>query len=162
MQWISSTNLFCFDIDGTLTTTKSGEPFRQTADDWQWLPGRLERLIELHEQGKTLAVATNQGGIAFGYMDEGDMQTQLSILCNQAKITYLYVCYAHPKASIDGYAEEIDLFDRKPSPGMLFKAMLTARVTVKETLFVGDRAEDEQAAKNAGVDFVWAKNFFQD
>lgn len=151
-----------FDVDSTLTTTKSGETFRKDAKDWQWLPGRLERLAELHKQGITLAVASNQGGIAFGYMDEGDMQTELSILCNQAEIDYLYVCYAHEKASVDGYAEEIDLFDRKPSPGMLFKAMLRARVSAPDTLFVGDRPEDEQAAKNAGIDFVWSKDYFKD
>ncbi len=35
--------LVIFDVDGTLTTTKSGATFRESADDWQWLPGRLEK-----------------------------------------------------------------------------------------------------------------------
>lgn len=152
--------LIIFDVDGTLTTTQSGATFRKSADDWQWLPGRLKKLHELKGQGVELAVATNQGGVAFGYMEEGDVQTQLSLMCNQGGITYLWVCYAHPKASVEGYAEKIDLFDRKPSPGMLLKAMLKARVSAQETFMVGDRPEDEQAARNAGVAFQQADAFF--
>lgn len=154
--------LIIFDVDGTLTATQSGATFRKTADDWIWLPSRLTKLRELKEAGTELAVATNQGGVAFGYMSEDDIRRELSIMCNQANITYLWVCYAHPKASVEGYAEEIDLFDRKPSPGMLMKAMLKERVTVRETLFVGDRDEDEVAAKAAGIDFMWAEDFFAD
>lgn len=30
-----------------------------------------------------------------------------------------------------------------------------------ETLFVGDRPEDEEAAKNAGCAFQWADTFFK-
>lgn len=28
-----------------------------------------------------------------------------------------------------------------------------------ETLFVGDRAEDEEAAASAGIDFIWAEDW---
>ena len=163
--------LYIFDVDGTLVRTKSGAKFRKSADDWIWLPGRiekLEKLAALREQGviegqfrrdyPQLATATIQGGVAYGYHDEDDMQTQLSIMCNQAKIDHLFVCYNHPTASLEQY--RVDDFDRKPKPGMLFRAMLAARVTVMETVFIGDREEDEQAARNAGIAFVHADQFF--
>jgi D-glycero-D-manno-heptose 1,7-bisphosphate phosphatase len=51
---------------------------------------------------------------------------------------------------------------RKPGPGMLREAMSDFEADPDETLYVGDRPEDEQAAKNAGVDFVWASEFFGD
>lgn len=72
----------------------------------------------------------------------------------------MFVCYSHPKATIAKYADNADLFNRKPEPGMIFRAMLAERVTVKDTLMVGDRPEDEQAARNAGVDFMSADEFF--
>jgi D-glycero-D-manno-heptose 1,7-bisphosphate phosphatase len=51
---------------------------------------------------------------------------------------------------------------RKPLPGMLVEAMKDAGVAPEETLFVGDREEDRQAASAAGCAFRWAKDFFQD
>lgn len=49
---------------------------------------------------------------------------------------------------------------RKPAPGMLLFAMQWAGVSASETLYVGDRPEDEAAAQNAGCDFMWADEFF--
>lgn len=88
LQSLRSILLIIFDVDGTLIQTKSGDKFRRSADDWQWKPGRLEMLRDIKRLGIEIAVATNQGGIAFGYMQEGDMQTQLSIMCNEAKIPH--------------------------------------------------------------------------
>ena len=56
----------------------------------------------------------------------------------------------------------IDPSWRKPEPGMLQHAIQLFQVELEETLFVGDRPEDEQAAKNANVDFMWAYEFFGD
>ncbi len=49
---------------------------------------------------------------------------------------------------------------RKPNCGMLQAAMLDCVITPSRTLMVGDRPEDEEAAKNARVDFTWADDFF--
>ena len=43
---------------------------------------------------------------------------------------------------------------RKPKPGMLLEAAYLYKADT--LLYVGDRPEDEQAAVNAGIDFVWA------
>lgn len=152
--------LYIFDCDSTLTTTRSGAKFRKGTDDWMWLPGRLEKLAALKANGAKLAVATNQGGCAYGIkgMDETSLQTTLAIMCDQAMIDHLFVCYNHPDGKLEQY--RIDDFDRKPKPGMLLRAMLAARATAPETVFIGDRDEDEQAARNAGVQFCHADTFF--
>ena len=154
--------LYIFDVDGTLVTTKSGARFRKGADDWMWLPGRIEKLAELKAQCEQLAVATNQGGCAYGRkgMDETSLQNTLALMCDQGLIDHLFVCYNHPDGKLEQY--RVDDFDRKPKPGMLFKAMLAARVTAPETVFIGDREEDEQAARNAGIAFVHAGQFFSE
>jgi hypothetical protein len=49
---------------------------------------------------------------------------------------------------------------RKPAPGMLLHAMTQANVDPASTLFIGDSAEDSEAARNAGVAFVHRDTFF--
>lgn len=49
---------------------------------------------------------------------------------------------------------------RKPEKGMLEWHMDWQQVLPEWTLFIGDRPEDEGAAKAAGVDFIHADKFF--
>ena len=154
--------LIIFDVDGTLVTTKSGETFRKSADDWQWLPGRLEKLKALQEQGIHLGIASNQGGVAFGYMQARDIQAELRHMADAIPIHHemLSICCQHPQATIDLY--RMDSERRKPKPGMLIELMGFADVAASDTLMVGDREEDLWAAKNAGVTFMGAAKFFED
>lgn len=151
-------SLIVFDVDGTLTETKSGATFRKEASDWKWLPGRLERIRELDHQGVKLAVATNQGGVAFGYLDPQDIRAELERMAEQAHIPYVAMCFSHPKATIEAFRE--DSPRRKPGPGMLLEIIVSSGEAKEATLMVGDRDEDEQAALAAGVDFAWADTFF--
>ena len=155
--------LIVFDIDGTLVTTKSGKDFRQGADDWQWLPGRLEKCQELYNTGTKIAVASNQGGVAFGFMPKEEITYEIvRVVGDITGIGYypaaVNICYTHPKASIEEYRQ--DDVRRKPGPGMVQEAMETFGTTTQDTLMVGDRPEDEQAARHAGVAFMWADEFF--
>src|SRR5579871_5538806 len=60
--------LFIFDMDNkVLCTTKSGDKFRRSPDDWIFISGRLELLQGLKQVGKKIAVASNQAGVAYGY-----------------------------------------------------------------------------------------------
>ena len=49
---------------------------------------------------------------------------------------------------------------RNPGPGMLTAAMNDQDILPVNTLMVGDRPEDEEAAAAAGVSFLWAYEFF--
>lgn len=150
--------LYIFDVDGTLTTTASGETFRKNAADWKWLPGRREALARLDQQGAMLAIATNQGGVAFGLLNAQEIRAELASMADQAHITYVTMCFTHPKAKLPEYREDSPC--RKPGPGMLLEIIESAGVPKEDTLYVGDRPEDEQAAKAAGVAFQWADDFF--
>src|SRR6266567_3016485 len=142
--------LIGFDCDGSLVSTKSGATFRKDAADWKWLPGRVEKIRDLIRQGKRVVVITNQGGVAYGFMQQEDILAELQKMCRSVGIPVgsLYVCYTHPNAKLPQYRMEDDR--RKPGPGMLLEAMADFEAEPDETLYVGDRPEDEQAAKNAG------------
>lgn len=95
-------------------------------------------------------------------MAEADIQKELHRTARWFSIPMeaVFACYTHSTASIEQYRNENDE-RRKPNAGMLIEAMQAYHVSASETLYVGDRDEDEQAAKNAGCSFVWAKDFFE-
>lgn len=153
-----------FDADGTLVTTKSGETFRQSADDWQMLPGREEKCDELREQGVLLGLASNQAGVAFPWsrFTEAEIRVELTALSILIDGCYTGVCCSSPnEKALPEYFNANDP-RRKPNGGMLIEGMKHIGVEPHETLFVGDRPEDEGAAQSAGVAFQWAKDFFGD
>lgn len=150
--------LIIFDFNGTLVETKSGATFQKSADDWQYLPGRIEMCQRLREEGVILALATNQGGVAFGYLGEAEMLAELHVVATRLGLQHIGVCFTHPKATIAEYRRE-DI-RRKPGPGMLQEIMQRFEIMPEDTLYIGDLPEDEQCAKNAHVDFAWAKDFF--
>jgi D-glycero-D-manno-heptose 1,7-bisphosphate phosphatase len=50
---------------------------------------------------------------------------------------------------------------RKPRSGMLQLAMVRHKHTPHNSLYVGDRPEDEQAAQRVGVPFQWAWDWIE-
>lgn len=162
MQLPEGIKLVVFDVDGTLAVTRSGETFRRTADDWQWMDGRIEKCKELRADGIHLALATNQAGVAFSWsrFSQAEMQHEIEAVAAQIGAEYIGVCYSSP--NVKAKPEYHDPADnrRKPGPGMILEAMLHHGCTAEQTIMVGDREDDEGAAKAAGVRFVHADSFF--
>jgi D-glycero-D-manno-heptose 1,7-bisphosphate phosphatase len=55
-------NIPFVDIDGTLTTTKSGKPFKQSPDDIKPLPGSQKAITHFANRGYKIFGVSNQGG----------------------------------------------------------------------------------------------------
>src|SRR5260370_32354391 len=127
------------------------------------MAGRLERLQSLKAEGKFIRFATNQGGVAFDYLKEHEIQNEFMVMTREigypAGWNITHVCFTHPKSRIAKYTDVSNR--RKPEPGMLIEAMRHEDVTPDQTIMIGDRPEDEQAARAAGVDFMWADDFFK-
>ena len=79
-------------------------------------------------------------------------------MAEEAHIPYVAFDVTHPKATIEELRK--DSPRRKPGPGMLLEIIEQSGEAKRDTLMVGDRPEDEQAARNAGVNFMWADAFF--
>lgn len=155
--------LFIFDVDGTLVTTKSGDTFRRTADDWKWLPGRMKRLQDLSVEVH-VAFASNQAGVAFAWsrFSEQDITDEMAIMADATGASMWRCCFSTPnEKALPQYFNANDP-NRKPGPGMLLDIMGHLEISANKTLFVGDRPEDEGAARAAGVAFQWARDFFGD
>lgn len=149
--------LYIFDLNGTLTNT----PFVDKAP-LSILPGRAEALAELKAKGAKLSIASNQGGVAFGFTTEQAALDEVAGVASSLNIDAYRVAFGHPspKRGYEEYASQEHLSKRKPEPGMLISLMKEFRVSSLHTLMVGDRDEDRDAAHKAQCNFMWAKDFF--
>ena len=164
--------LAIFDIDGTLTEIKPAvrkkNPRLVTPNhlgEQQPISGVVERLAVIKANGIKLALATNRGGVAFGYttLEEAEaLAREAADLCLIPHAS-IYVCPYHAKArgwrAVREFARESEC--RKPNAGMLLQAADDHGVTPELSFFVGDRDTDRQAAENAGMDYFWASEFFR-
>lgn len=150
--------LYIFDKDGTICRSKSGAKFINSADDQELIPNVAERCAELRADGHALAVASNQGGVAFGIMTESEAEQIVKHAAQLINADAWNVCPHHP-AGNNEFAIECNC--RKPGSQMIFDIMVVLGYTASDTIFVGDRPEDEGAAVTAGIGFVWAKDFFE-
>jgi D-glycero-D-manno-heptose 1,7-bisphosphate phosphatase len=122
--------------------------------DFRFVPGALQAMARLHAAGYALVVLTNQSGIARGLYTEADYQAVTSAMrqamaeagCPPAAV---YHCPHHPDGVVRALAIECDC--RKPRPGMLVRAAQDLDLSLADSLLVGDKASDLQAARRAGV-----------
>lgn len=157
--------LYLFDLDGTLITGYMDRPDRDFTQ-WAVLPSRRERLEELRFAGHHVGIVTNQAGVAFGHVVEADVSVKLLAVLTALNLplsTPIRVCYAHPSATIAHYREPAQVARRKPSGAMIREMVALYREQAAQgVLYIGDRPEDEAAARDAGVTFAWARDFFGD
>ena len=168
--------LVLFDKDGTLINPKSGERFVQSPEDQILRPGVEAKLARIHAAGTKMAIVSNQGGVACGHKTLKEACDEMEYAMRLTGIMAGSFSPSHPdgeemdmaRISIysSSHVDNPDVLDedgiecRKPGPGMLLWSMNVFAMEASQTLFVGDRPEDERAAANAGVDFEWADNYF--
>jgi HAD superfamily hydrolase (TIGR01662 family) len=158
-------NLVIFDWDWTLARPESGETFRRPGEKYVWMNGerygRVEVLEWLHNQGNDIAIATNQGGIAFGLIQQDEAADKMfALLKDLSFFVPFLICPYHEKypSSYSTYCHW-----RKPLPGMLrMLHALFPNVPANKVLVVGDRFEDEGAALNAGFVYHHAMDYFRE
>jgi D-glycero-D-manno-heptose 1,7-bisphosphate phosphatase len=101
-------------------------------------------------------VATNQAGIGRGYYTEQDFQTLTEWMLGAFRargidIGRVYHCPYHPTAGVGEYHR--DSFDRKPNPGMIFRAQDDFNLDLACSVLVGNKDSDIQAGRAAGVGY---------
>ena len=151
--------LYIFDADGTLrVSTVPGQPCPNRPGEWALLPNVKEKLatIKWGEGGARFGIASNQGGVGMKYFTEADARELLREMVAEAFGPHaaagaIELCPHSPFANCPC---------RKPKPLMLVRLMHRFNARRDETLFVGDHERDEEAARRAGVRFMWAHDFF--
>lgn len=65
-------SLYIFDKDGTICRSKSGKQFINSPEDQELIPGVKEKINELKAYDHKIAIASNQGDVAFGIITQGN------------------------------------------------------------------------------------------
>lgn len=154
------------DLDGTVRQAKSGATFINDPYDQELIPGVVEAIAKYSTW--TVVGVTNQAGVEAHKKTLDDCikeqmytmqllpQIQCINLCTTFNGSDGYRCYS--------YGDVINLPSgrnyRKPSAGMLMQFIEDYHsLPLEEILMVGDRAEDEQCARNAEINFIWAEDW---
>jgi D-glycero-D-manno-heptose 1,7-bisphosphate phosphatase len=135
------------DRDGVINIDKA---YVYKPEQFEFVDGIFELCRAYQQRGYLIIVVTNQSGIARGYYSQEDflhvsewMSEQF--IQNGVKITHIYHCPHHPE--ITGSCR-----CRKPSAGMLLDAKKEYNIEMKNSVMIGDKERDIEAAIGAGVE----------
>lgn len=137
--------LIILDRDGVIN--QDSIHYIKSPDEFVLLSGSCEAIARLKRAGYSVAVATNQSGIARGYYDEAQLaiiheKMLASVHAVGGAIDFIIHCPHMPDSGC---------VCRKPSPGMLQAIAKHFDCTLSNVPFIGDRISDIQAALAAGA-----------
>lgn len=134
------------DRDGTINKRPKQACYVEKPEDFVWLPGALEAIRLLKNNGFLVIVITNQPGIARGNLTEEMLycihaKMHMELLKAGTDIDDILYC---PHNWNEG------CFCRKPSPGMLYEAQKKYALNLSECYLIGDDERDIEAGTRAG------------
>ena len=133
------------DRDGTIIAEKN---YIANPDDVALVEGAVAGLRDLTDAGFKLVLVTNQSGIARGLYSEADfhaVQQRLEDLLVEQGVRFdaVYFCPHHP--DFTGVCD-----CRKPGVGMYRRAERNLKVDLADSVYIGDRLRDVEAAETFG------------
>lgn len=122
--------------------------YTTSPDDFELLPGIIPFLQEARAKGYLLVVVTNQAGISKGlYSLEtyAQIESKMRRLFAEAGVEFaeIYFCRHHP--------DQGKCLCRKPGSLFFEKAVARFNIDPKQSLMVGDRERDIEAAAAVGI-----------
>ena len=137
--------LIILDRDGVINF--DSDLYIKSPEEWQPIPGSLEAIARLTQNGWHIAVATNQAGIGRGLFDMATLNAihaklHRSVAQAGGRIEAIFYC---PDTS------ESNSPCRKPNPGMNIAIGERFNVPLANVPSVGDSLRDLQAAHAVGA-----------
>lgn len=136
--------LAILDRDGVIN--QDSDAFIKSPDEWQAIPGSLEAMARLTQQGWKIVIATNQSGIARG-------------LFSMATLNAMHMKMRRELAALGGFVDAIFICPhgpddqclcRKPAPGMFQDIARRYEMNLQQVPAIGDSLRDLQAAHSQG------------
>ena len=142
---ISANQLVILDRDGVIN--HDSDAYIKSLDEWVPYPSAINAIAQLTQAGYTVAIATNQSGIARGYYDEATlhaMHERLTALVEAKGGRIAHIAYC-PHGPDDQCA------CRKPLPGLLLQIQQQlAMESLAGSWMVGDSLRDLRAGESVG------------
>jgi len=137
--------LVILDRDGVINQDSDG--FIKSAEEWLPLPGSIDAIASLSLAGFSVAVASNQSGIARGLftvtaVDEMHRKLHELVAAEGGRVELIVYCPHGPNDDCDC---------RKPEPGLLHQIGEHFDVDLAGVPLIGDSLRDLEAAVRAGA-----------
>lgn len=132
------------DRDGVINF--DSDNYIRSVQEWRPIPGSLEAIARLSRAGWTIAVCTNQSGIARNLFSVDTLKTihaefQRRLADAGGRVDGIFVCPHGPDDGCDC---------RKPKPGLLVQASRRLGFSLRNVPVIGDAARDLEAARAVG------------
>jgi len=142
---LTTKGLVILDRDGVIN--RESRAFVKSASEWLPLPGSIEAIATLSNAGYTVAIATNQSGLARGLFDRNALRAmhrklRMLVEVQGGHVDRIVVCAHGPDDGCDC---------RKPKPGLLYRLGRYYGTDLTGVPFIGDSLRDLQAAVSAGA-----------
>ncbi len=137
--------LIILDRDGVINY--DSDDYIRSPDEWRPIPGSLEAIARLTQTGYSIAVATNQSGIARKLFDMATLNAihgkmHRAVIQAGGRIDAIFYCPELP---------ETNSLYRKPNPGMYEAIGERFNIGLDRVPIVGDKRSDLQAAAAVGA-----------
>jgi len=142
---LAAKGLIILDRDGVIN--RDSREFVKDADEWVPLPGSIGAIADLSAAGYTVAVASNQSGLARGMFDRSALRAmhrklRRLVAAEGGRVDRIVICPHGPDDQCDC---------RKPLPGLLHRLARHYGTQLEGVPVVGDSLRDLQAAVAAGA-----------
>lgn len=139
------------DRDGVINA--DSDDFIKSPDEWQPIPGSLQAIARLNQEGYKVIVITNQSGLARGLftqeiLEDIHAKMRASVVEAGGVIEAIYFCPHGPDDNCNC---------RKPGTGMLLQFAKDYQTKLDNIPFVGDNLKDVQAAIAVGAKPILVK-----
>ena len=142
------------DRDGVINKDPGGWTKHNYVTKWaefKFLPGALDALKKLNNNGIKAILISNQAGVNKGYfskkeLDEVTDKMLLEIRRNNGNVEDVYYCV---------HKEEDNCNCRKPKTGLLEKAAGEYGIELNKTYFIGDTKVDIIAGRRVGCKTIF-------
>jgi len=140
-----------FDRDGVINKDKG---YTYKHKDWEWVDGAIQAIKQCNDAGYLVFVVTNQSGVGRGLYTEEDVHSiheymQNALHQHGAHIDDIRYCPHHIDAIHAEY--KIDCDCRKPASGMLKDLFSSWPIEKSQSVLVGDKLTDLEAAMQVGI-----------
>lgn len=136
--------LIILDRDGVIN--QDSDQYVKSIEEWLPLPGSMEAIGKLCQAGFSVAVATNQSGLARGYFTEADLNAM------HAKMETLAAAHGGHFSAIVycPHGPDDHCHCRKPLPGLIHVIEQQLNTSASHAWMVGDSIRDLEAGVAAG------------
>lgn len=159
-SFAATSNALCravfLDRDGVLNRceVRNGKPYApRRVEDFRLYPGTAAALGKLKAAGYRLVVVTNQPDIGNGLVRSEIVEAMHRRLLDRAPIDDIRMC---PHRQTDGCQ------CRKPRSGMLLEAAKALKISLPNSVMIGDRWSDVVAGKGVGCYTVFIDRHYRE